>query len=464
MGYRRDIRRGAPRWTQWVFATLFVLFVAGGIYAGYLFYATVRDLVAHAQVKSFPLLGLPSGSNHDGDQTSGKGSEGPFYDFDRPEGRINILLLGIDQRPGETGPFRTDTMIVFSIDPEHKRASILSIPRDLWVPIPGYGQGRINTAHYLGDLYNYPGGGPALAKHTVQYNLGIPIHYYVRINFSAFERFIDTIGGIDVVVPKTIDDPAYPDDQYGTIHLHIEAGPHHFNGKEALQYARTRHADSDFGRIERQQQIIFAVRDRVMDLNLIPQLLPKLPQLLRDMGDTVQTDLRPEDIVQIAQWVQEIPRDQIESGMIDRSMTEDMVTEDGAQVLLYIRDRARPLIDHLFRENGNSKTEEEKLLEQVQAEQASVIVLNGTTFGGVAGRTSEFLRQQGFNVINFGNADHFDYEHTLLQVYSEKPATVSYLAELFGIAEENIHYHTEISGDADLVIIIGADFPRDVIE
>ncbi|MFN2269649.1 MAG: LCP family protein, partial [Anaerolineae bacterium] len=106
--------------------------------------------------------------------------------------RLNILVMGIDQREHEEGPWRTDTMLVLTIDPVTLSAGVLSIPRDLWVPIADYGeQARINQAHFLGEVYDYPGGGPALAAKTVQYNLGIHIHHYARVNFTAFEQVID---------------------------------------------------------------------------------------------------------------------------------------------------------------------------------------------------------------------------------------------------------------------------------
>ena len=129
--------------------------------------------------------------------------------------RVNILVMGIDQREHEQGPWRTDTMLILTIDPVTVSGGMLSIPRDLWVPIPGYEEGRINTAHYLGEFYDYPGGGSALAVKTVQYNFGVPIHYYVRVNFAAFEQLVDLIGGIDVYVEEEIADPIYPDEAHG---------------------------------------------------------------------------------------------------------------------------------------------------------------------------------------------------------------------------------------------------------
>ncbi|MGC8826728.1 MAG: LCP family protein [Anaerolineae bacterium] len=262
--------------------------------------------------------------------------------------RINILLLGIDQRPGETGPFRTDSMIVVTIDPESGAVGMLSIPRDLWVPIPGYGENRINTAHFLGDLHKYPGGGPALAKKTVSYNFGFPVHYYVRVNFEGFRRLIDTIGGVDIDVPHEIRDDQYPDENYGYDPLYIPAGRIHMDGDLALKYARTRKADNDFERARRQQQIILAVRDKVLSLNLLPSLIPKIPELLRTLSDSIQTDIPVEELIMLARLARDLNTENIKTAVIDETMTVPQTTPTGAYVLLPIREKIRPVVDDLF--------------------------------------------------------------------------------------------------------------------
>ena len=168
--------------------------------------------------------------------------------------RINILVMGIDRRPGEAFISRTDSMMVISIDPRDDSAAILSIPRDLYVVIPGRGRDRINTAFVYGSAGDNPVGGAALAMTTVEHNLGIPVDHYLLVDFGAVIRGIDALGGIDVNVPYTINDPTFPDMNYGFDPLYIPAGQHHFDGQMALKYARTRHADNDFRRASRQQQ------------------------------------------------------------------------------------------------------------------------------------------------------------------------------------------------------------------
>ena len=198
-----------------------------------------------------------------------------FGDMTSADSRVNILVLGIDQREGMADPARTDTMLLFTLDRQARTAGMLSINRDLWVKIPGgQREGKINTAHFLGEVEHVPGGGPALAMQTVQAALDMPVPYYIRLNFSAFERLIDLIGGIDINVEETIDDPAYPDAGFGYDPFHIDAGWQHLDGRTALKYARTRAtAGSDLDRVKRQQQVILAVRDKLLKEKQLPQLL-----------------------------------------------------------------------------------------------------------------------------------------------------------------------------------------------
>ncbi|HXF63988.1 MAG TPA: LCP family protein, partial [Caldilineaceae bacterium] len=144
---------------------------------------------------------------------------------------INVLLLGTDARPDESAPPRTDTMILLTFDPQRQSLGMLSLPRDLWVPIPGYGyEAKINTAYSLGETYGYAGGGAQLAKDTVSSFIGQPVQYYARVNFQGFVELIDLIGGIDVVVPATIHDEQFPTDDYGVTTFHLEAGAQHLDG------------------------------------------------------------------------------------------------------------------------------------------------------------------------------------------------------------------------------------------
>ncbi len=258
--------------------------------------------------------------------------------------RVNILLLGIDKRPGEGRSWRTDAIILVTIDPANKTVGMLSIPRDLWVTIPGYGENRINTAYSRGESKGYPGGGAALIKETVRYNLAVPVHYYVYLDFEGFREFIDAIGGIDVNVRREIRDDEYPDDSYGYDPLYIPAGPQHMNGDMALKYTRTRHGTSDFDRSRRQRDVLLAVRDKVLRLDL----LPRVPELMTTLADNIQTDLQLHQILALAQLAIEIDQNNVRMAAIDGSMTTAHRTETGASVLLPRYDKIRPLIEEMF--------------------------------------------------------------------------------------------------------------------
>jgi LCP family protein required for cell wall assembly len=331
-----------------------VVLVVGGVFV----FTVIRDMVQEQKTVSLvadrstatpaptPVLGGASITTVPTLEPTPTLAGPPIWDG---EGRVNLLVLGIDQRGSQGGYFRTDTMIIVSVDPKANSVGIISVPRDLWVPIWGYDiENRINTAHYYGDARAYPGGGPALARDTVAYNLGIPIHHYIRLNFSAFEKLIDEIGGIELYVEKTINDPLYPDEGTGYDPFYLPAGQHHLDGKTALKYARSRHGTGDFDRAQRQQQVILAARDQVVQLNQLPRLIANGPEILSTLGDSVRTDLNFDQAVQLAQIVNAIPLEAYRGAVIDQSYTQPYTTDSGAQVLIPLRDKIATLYESFF--------------------------------------------------------------------------------------------------------------------
>jgi len=332
--------RAARRRVLW--RAVVALLVVSGAAFGYLLYASIRDIVAYG---GLPLLVAPAYAAVP--RLSGPTAEPQATPT--PAQRMNILLLGIDARRNADAPSRTDSMMLCSVDPAAKSVTLLSIPRDLWVPMPpGFtfvGQDRINAAHFYGDLYHYPVGGPALAKEAVQYNLGVPVQYYVRIDFQGFVRAIDEIGGIDIDVPREIVDTAYPLDGDQVTTLRIHAGLQHMDGDLALKYARTRHDSNDIDRARRQQQVMLAVRDKVLALD-IP--LTRIPALFSILGSSIQTDMPLDKIYQAAQVVRAVHTSEIRHAVIDETMTTRWITSGGADVLLPQQDRIHALIEELF--------------------------------------------------------------------------------------------------------------------
>jgi LCP family protein required for cell wall assembly len=259
-----------------------------------------------------------------------------------PAGRINILVLGTDKRPEQPADgSRSDTLIVLSIDSQTKTAGILSVPRDLQVAVPGYGLQKINAAYFYGEHDHLPGGGPGLAMATVSQYFNVPVQYYISINFSGFEKVIDMVGGIDVYVPTAIDDPLYPGPNNSYIHVHFDPGLQHLDGVRALEYARTRHSDSDFGRNRRQQQVIQALRARVLQLDMVP----RLPMLLGELAGAIETNIPPDQQMLLAQLGGQIPQGNLYTAQIDSTLVYEIA---GTSNLQLNRAKAQPMLDRFF--------------------------------------------------------------------------------------------------------------------
>jgi LCP family protein required for cell wall assembly len=268
--------------------------------------------------------------------------------------RFTVLVMGMDNRPDQGDTYcRTDSMMIISIDPDTKRIGILSIPRDTYVQIPNnHGINRINAACTIGKL-DPNTTGPRLAMQTVQYNFGIRIHDYVLVDFQAFIKIIDLIGGIDVNVAREIDDPTYPSMNYGYDHFYISAGDHHLDGETALKYARSRHTSDDIDRAKRQQQILFAVRDKILDVGMMDELLVQAPVLWAELEGGIDTGLEIDQIMQLAAYAQDIPADNIKSAVVDWSYLIGYRTEGGASVLVPNRRKLGPLMLEVFGEGYN---------------------------------------------------------------------------------------------------------------
>lgn len=260
--------------------------------------------------------------------------------------RMNVLLLGVDARHADYDrPMRTDAITVAGIDFAGRRASLLSIPRDLWVAIPnlaehGVTEGRINTAYFNGEKYNLVGGGPRQARDTVTLNFGIRLDRHVVVHFRAFEAGVDAIGGIEVDVPAAVHDDFFPTDDGGTTVIDIPAGRQHMDGRTALIYARTRHQDNDFERMRRQQIVMLAIRDKLIS----PEILPRLPDLWAAVSGSVRTDLSPADIAALACVGAAIEQDDISRYVIDGQYVQSWVTQGGAQVVIPNREKIAPIV------------------------------------------------------------------------------------------------------------------------
>jgi LCP family protein required for cell wall assembly len=266
--------------------------------------------------------------------------------------RLTILVMGLDRRPEETGlMYRTDTMMLVSLDRATNSVGVLSLPRDLWVDVPGYSQlQRINSAMVLGELER-PNYGPTLAMQTVQYNLGMYVHGYVVVDFAAVTTLVDLLGGVEIDVPYAIADYEYPDMNFGYDPLILNAGLQLMDGATALKFARTRHGDNDFERARRQQMLLYALRDRVMNFNLLPQLIVQSPTLLSSLSENLYTNLTLDQLIQIGVTMSDVPGDAIRTGVIDGTYIMPYTTAAGAQVLVPRRAMLGELLSNTFGAN-----------------------------------------------------------------------------------------------------------------
>jgi polyisoprenyl-teichoic acid--peptidoglycan teichoic acid transferase len=242
---------------------------------------------------------------------------------------LNVLVLGFDARDGDESPPRSDVFMIAQLDLIAKTVNVVSVPRDLWVAIPGRGEERINAAYPLGWRADQPAAGVALAKRTVEQSFGIPIDYYISVDFRGFKQVVDAVGGIDVTVPHYLRDDEYPTEDYRTEKVEFFTGPQHMDGTTALKYARTRHQDSDYGRRRRQEQILLALFDKGKGVGIVA----RLPGVLRSLGGVVQTNFTFEEQLMLGRVAAALTRDDIGLYSIDETMTSGWVTPGGAQVV-----------------------------------------------------------------------------------------------------------------------------------
>jgi len=343
------------------------------------------------------------------------------------EDRINILFLG-NGGPGHDGANLTDTIMLASIKPSSSKVALVSIPRDLLVPLPGYGMGKINNAYAYAEA-NDPGSGGLYATEIVSNILNIEIPYYVQVDFQGFEEFIDDIGGIKVYVERTFTDYQYPAPNYKYQVVHFEEGWQTMDGNAALKYARSRHGNNgesgDFARSKRQQNVLQAVRDRALSYKTF--LSPKkISNILNTFSEHSSTNFEVWEIVRLARLTQDINTENINT----------IVLDDGPNGYLYgtkygeafvLRPKKDDFSDIQFLVSNVFL--QEQAIESKQT--AKIEIKNGTTVNGLAFRTSSKLKDLGYEIVKIGNAPTQDYETTAVYNLStdEKKESVSQVLE-----------------------------------
>jgi LCP family protein required for cell wall assembly len=374
----------------------------------------------------------------------------PLVDF--PQGTVNIVLLGSDKRPNDL-EWRTDTVIVASVNPNVPSVTMLSIPRDLWLYIPGWMFQRINLADVHGASSGFPGGGPGLLKQTIQYNLGLHVDYYARVDFAGFMKIIDALGGIDVVADCPLQD-VFPDDPItedptitGTISIQTP-GVYHLDGKHALWYARSRYTSpgGDLDRSRRQHRVLRGLWNKATELNA----LARLPDLWNQLSTSIETDLSWNDIVWLASLAPRLDNSHIRSGFIDGDALQPWTTPSKASVYVPNIERMLEQVQETFNPPSNIAAQAP----------AQVEVWNGTPYANWDILATDRLQWAGYLVPAFRSADRQDYARTQIIDFTSTPkgSRLPALMRLFQVSQTDVVSQPDPNSPIPYRIIVGADY------
>ncbi|MPZ22584.1 MAG: hypothetical protein GEU28_03380 [Dehalococcoidia bacterium] len=369
--------------------------------------------------------------------------------------RINLLVMGVDQRPHDEVDARTDTIIVVTIDPATKTAGVLGVPRDLYVQIPdgngGFTSGKINSANAIAASRGYDG--PELVMETIEHNLGLHLDDYLVVDFLAFQDFVDAIGGVDVQVDQRVAYSNYSIDDIAGEPLTIEPGFQHMDGYTALAYSRYRD-DSDFARIKRQQQIIFAAIDKAFSSGIMTDPA-QIIDLYDAWQDTVDTNVGSVRMPGLALLAREIPEERITRASLGDAVTDGEA--GGEYVARLVPDRAQEIIDLLFNDP------------RLINEAAQVEVLNASGISGLACAFRDTLVGRGVpeGNVTHGNApESGSFPNTVVLVKTAgKEFTAQSIADWLDLNRDRIRHSGDefqhfVSDTADIIVVLGEDVPE----
>lgn len=370
---------------------------------------------------------------------------------------VNIILLGGDDELTDGNFYRTDTMIIVSINRDTGSVAMLSLPRDLFVYIPSGQMNRLNVVYAIGESIGWtPGGGFGLLRQTILYNFGINVHYYARVNFSGFQEIINTMGGVDIAV-----DCAYQDyqligaevpegaEEVGDEGLHtLGVGYYEMDGAQALWYARTRRNSSDFDRGRRQQQLLRAIWHRAKE----SVSLTNAVDLWNQGMEVVDTDMGLDDFVSLLPMALSLDVSQIENYTLIRTYhTIPWQTPAGDFVQLPNYETMRPLLEDFYRPPSDS---------QILLEGATIAVYNGTDNPDWDRVAAERLAWEGFRAYPNGLAESLDFAETTLIDYTgqQKGSSLGEIAGILNVNTTNINIDPDPNREADFAVILGANY------
>lgn len=337
------------------------------------------------------------------------------------DGRINILLLGMGGE-GHEGPFLTDTVMVASVKPSENKVALLSIPRDLIVPLPKVGWRKINSANAFGELES-TGRGAEYTRTILEGLLGLDIPYYVRVDFEGFKSVIDSVGGIDVHVDRTFTDYSYPTRNYGVQVVSFKKGWQHLSGEEALKFARSRHGSngegSDFARAKRQQKVLTALKEKLLSAKTFRNP-STVANTMAALQSNISTNLQIGEILRLARVAQNVDQAGIMHKIVDNAPGSPLAdsTFGGAYVLVPRNDdwtALREVAANVFEiATADTAAPPPPPAAQAVLEKARIEIQNGTGKSGQARVTATTLANAGFQIVKIGNADSFGYPESVI--------------------------------------------------
>jgi LCP family protein required for cell wall assembly len=366
---------------------------------------------------------------------------------------MNVLLVGSDQRANDPG-YRTDVMVIVSINRTTATVNMLSLPRDLYVYVPGWGYNRINSAAVHGDIVRWPGGGLHLLRETIHYNLGIPIHAHAMVNFAGFVDIVDALDGIEMTVDCAFSDyrlrspDANPNLRDNWVLAELEVGVHHMDGVTALWYARSRATTSDFDRNRRHQQLLRAMWESFRSQNM----WESIPELWKAFDDTIQTDLTLNQIIDLIPVGSRFDTRLIESHFLGPGQIEYFTTSEGSSVLKLQPESARYILNTFYTPPTINRLFEES---------PRIEIVNRTGVEEMELVAAERLQWDGF-YAPFTNADDWEdtVPDTVIYDYTgnEKGSSLNTLARLLSIQDEHVIIEPDPNRTVDFRIVLGESY------
>lgn len=432
-------KKKKPIW-KYVLLAIFLAIVGSGLWVGYSGWKAIKNITSGSSKKSsfFKFIGGYSPQQLEGENND----------------RINILLVGIGGAKHPAGTL-SDTVMMLSIKPKEKKFAFISIPRDLYVKIPGAGYNKINYAHAYGEMNKkQTGGGPEVLSKVVSEVTGQKVHYYIRGDFDGFKQVVDSLDGISIDVPKAIYDPYYPDEKMkGYSPFRIKAGLQTMNGAAALKYARSRETTSDFDRAKRQQLLLLAIKDKAGSAGILANP-KKIIDLINAVGDHLLTNFSPEELTRLVEIVKDVNQNNIKQYVIDNGTDGILVSSTSKATGYILKPRAgdyseiHQITKNIFENDSH---------QSIKVEKALVTVLNGTGTSGTATDVAKILSTYGMSATP-------SYESitprmtTTIYDYSagKKKHTSQFLADKFKIKVIKKDPDPALDSNPDFEIILGS--------